>query len=74
MFIIKKLNIINFNTNHVPNMSYMFSRCSSFEELNISNFNTNNVIDMRSMFYGCSYQFQNRMRSKYKNIAEEAFN
>ena len=71
---LKELNLSNFNTNNVIYMASMFSSCSPLKEINLSNFNTNNVIDMRSMFYGCSYQFQNRMRSKYKNIAEEAFN
>ena len=48
------LNLSNFNTNNVNNMSHMFSNCSSLTSLNLSNFNTNNVTDMRSMFYNCS--------------------
>ena len=43
---LKELNLSNFNTNNVNNMSGMFSGCSSLEELNLSNFNTNNVINM----------------------------
>ena len=33
MFIIKELNLNNFNTNNVTNMSYMFSGC--FDELKL---------------------------------------
>ena len=42
-FSLKKLNLSNFNTNNVTDMSGMFSGCSSLEELKFSNFNTNNV-------------------------------
>ena len=55
-------------------MEGMFYGCSSLRELNLSNFNTNNVTYMRWMFSGCSDQFQNKIRSKYKNIKKEAFN
>ena len=41
------LNLSNFNTNNVTNMSYMFNKCSSLTSLNLSNFNTNNVYDIR---------------------------
>ena len=70
---LKELNISNFNTNNVINMYCMFYGCSSLKELNISNFNTKNVTNMNSMFIGCSAQFQNKIRSQYKNIKEEAF-
>ena len=48
------LNLSNFNTNNVNNMSGMFSKCSSLTSLNISNFNTNNANNMINMFYNCS--------------------
>jgi len=70
---LKKLNLSNFITNNVTTMEYMFHRCYELKELNISNFNTNNVFSMRSMFSGCSKQFQNKIRAKYKNIKENAF-
>ena len=63
---LKELNLNNFNTNNVTDMSWMFRGClnelklkikSQFknfkEELNLSNFNTDNVIDMSDMFGGC---------------------
>ena len=44
------INLSNFNTNKVTNMSGMFYECSSLANIDLSNFNTNNVIDMS----GCS--------------------
>ena len=70
---LKELNLSNFNTDNVTDMSWMFCGCSSLKELNLSNFNTNNVIYMGSMFKGCSDQFQTKIRAQYKNIKEEAF-
>ena len=46
------LDLCNFNTNNVTDMSYMFYECSSLTSLNLSNFNTNNVNNMEYMFLG----------------------
>jgi len=70
---LKELNLSNFNTNNVKDMSDMFYECSSLKELNISNFNTNNVKDMRYMFSGCGDELKSKIRSKYENFKEEAF-
>ena len=51
---LKELNLNNFNTNNVTNMSCMFIGCSSLKELHLNNFNTNNGTDMRGMFSKCS--------------------
>ena len=37
---LKELNLNNFNTDNVTNMSYMFYKCYSLKEINLSNFNT----------------------------------
>ena len=50
---IKKLDLSNFKTDNVKNMSGMFNRCSFLEELDLFNFNTNNVTNMSGMFKGC---------------------
>ena len=71
---LKELNLSNFNTNNVTDMSQMFYECSSLKELNLSDFNTNNVTDMRYMFNGCSDDLKNIIRDKYKNINDKAFN
>ena len=47
---LKQLNLKNFNTNNVIDMSNIFYRCSSLKELNLDNFITNNVTDMSRMF------------------------
>ena len=44
------LNLSNFNTNNVKDMSCMFNECSSLISLNLSNINTNNIKDMSFMF------------------------
>ena len=51
---IKKLDLSNFKTDNVKNMSGMFNGCYFLEELDLSNFNTNNVTNMKEMFYNCS--------------------
>ena len=70
---LKELNLSNFNTNNVTNMSYIFSRCSSLKELNLSNFNTNNVSNIYRMFYGCSNNLKKKIIFQHKNIKDEAF-
>ena len=47
------LNLSNFNTQNVIDMSYMFCFCESLTNLNI-NFNVQNVTAMNSMFSGCN--------------------
>ena len=51
---LKELNLNNFNTINVTNMSYMFSKCSSLKNLNIINFKKNHYIDMYKMLFNCS--------------------
>ena len=48
-----QLNLSNFNTSKVTNMSFMFEDCSALTQLDISNFDTSNVIEMYSMFCIC---------------------
>ena len=47
------INLSNFNTENVINMSSMFYGCNSLTNINLSNFNTLNVNDMSLMFCGC---------------------
>ena len=47
------LDLSNFNTEKVTNMSFMFSYCYALTTLDISNFNTEKVTDMSAMFYYC---------------------
>ena len=48
------LDLSNFNTQNVEDMSNMFSYCSSLTNLDLSNFNTQNVKNMSFMFSNCS--------------------
>ena len=54
-------------------MRGMFSGCSSLNDLNLSNFNTNNVTDMSYMFSRCLDELKLKIRNKYKNFQEIAF-
>ena len=65
---LKELNLSNFNTNNVEDMSFMFSKCSSLKELNLSNFDTNSETDMIEMFYKCSDELKNKIREQNKKI------
>ena len=46
------LNLSNFDTSKVTNMSYMFFKTSSLTSLNLSNFDTSQVMNMDSIFRG----------------------
>ena len=48
------LNLSNFNTQNVTNMSNMFYNCNSLSLIDLSNFNAQNVTDMKYMFYNCN--------------------
>ena len=41
--LLKELNLSNFNTVNVANLSYMFNGCKSLRKINLSKFNTENV-------------------------------
>ena len=47
------LDLHNFNTSKVTDMSYMFNRCHSLESLDLTSFNTKKVNTMNAMFSGC---------------------
>ncbi|EAE6687521.1 BspA family leucine-rich repeat surface protein [Listeria monocytogenes] len=47
------LDLSNFDTSNVTNMSKMFSHCAA-TSLDLSNFDTSNVTDMEAMFYDCA--------------------
>ena len=51
---IKKLDLSNFHTKYIYNMSNMFAGCNSLSSINLSNVYTHNVIDMSCMFSYCN--------------------
>ena len=49
------LDLCNFNTSKVTDMSFMFNGCLKLKEIKgINNFNTINVTTMRAMFQNCN--------------------
>ena len=48
------LDLSNFNTENVTNMSSMFKGCEALTSLDLSNFNTPNVTDMSRLFSDCT--------------------
>ena len=47
------INLSNFNTDNIINLSGMFYGCSNLTNLDLSGFNTKNVIDMSNLFHSC---------------------
>ena len=47
------LDLSNFNTKNVTNMSGMFNKCTALKELSLTKLNTENVKDMSWMFNEC---------------------
>lgn len=47
------INLDNYDTSNIIDMSYMFHSCNKLNNLNLSKFNTRDVIDMRCMFVNC---------------------
>jgi len=46
------LNLLNFDTSKVTDMSYMFYSCRSLTSLDLSSFDTSNVVDRICMLVG----------------------
>ena len=65
------LNLSNFNTQNVTDMSYMFCDCKSLTNLNLSNFNTQNVTDMSGMFRDCKSLNKKNLITKDNKVLEE---
>ena len=51
---ITSLDVSNFDTSNVNNMSCMFEECHNITTLDVSKFNTSNVTNMSYMFNDCS--------------------
>ena len=51
---VQSLDVSNFVTSSVEDMSNMFSHCSSLTSLDVSNFDTSSVEAMNVMFWNCS--------------------
>ena len=49
---IASLDLSNFKTDKVTDMSFMFKGCSNFKEINIIEFKVNENCDIREIFQG----------------------
>ena len=47
------LDLSNFDTSNVTDMSFMFDACTNLEHLNLSRLNTDKITDMSYMFCNC---------------------
>ena len=47
------LDLSNFDTSLITDMSYMFSNCITINSIDISSFDISNVNDMSYMFFNC---------------------
>lgn len=53
--LLEELDLSDFNTSNVENMSYMFYGCSALTSITFGDdFDTSSVTNMASMFFGCS--------------------
>lgn len=50
---IQDVDMSNFDTSNVKNMSYLFNGCTLLDNVNLSGFNTSKVTNMMCMFYDC---------------------
>ena len=48
------LDLSNFNTQNITNMTGMFNYCNSLISLNLTNFNTQNITNMAGLFFNCN--------------------
>ena len=62
------LDLSNFNTQNVTDMSGMFYYCESLKNLNLSNFNTQNAAYMNDIFDNCESLTKENIISKDDNI------
>ena len=69
---LQKIDLSNFNTNNITNLSYVFCECSSLKELNIE-LNTNKAKNMIYMFSLCPNELIIKIKNLYKNITLDAF-
>jgi len=67
------LNLSNFNTQNVTDMSDMFHCCYSLTSLNLSNFNTQNVTNISGMFSYCNSLKKENIITKDNKILNQFY-
>ena len=71
---LKEINLSSFNINSKIDLRLMFYQCSSLEELTFPSFNPDKEKYYKDyIFSECSDEFINKIKSKYENIDDKAF-
>ena len=65
------LDLSNFITQKVTDMSNMFYFCRKLSILNLSSFNTKNVSKVKGIFYGCKKSILESNISFFKQFDED---
>jgi surface protein len=66
---LKELNVTNFKTNFVRDLSGMFLWCKALKFINISNFVFNDLANINLMFFGCSKELQIKVKQQNKVLS-----
>lgn len=78
--ILTSVDLSNFDTSKVTDMSDMFNQCTNLTSLDGFDFDTSNVTDMQNMFYGCTslrdidLQFNTSNVTDFSNMFAECTN
>ena len=67
---LKSLNVKNFITDKVTDMSFMFYNCSNLKDIDVSNFNAKNVTSSKNMFYNLPIIDKIKKLSNFKNLKD----
>ena len=67
---LNNLNVSNFKTNKVTDISFMFNLCSNLTNLDVSNFNTENVKLSKNMFSNCPIVNKIKTLNNFKNLKD----
>lgn len=66
---LKSLDLSNFDSSYVTNLSHMFTQCYELEEVNLSSFDTSKVTDMERMFrFSRKIKYLNLSNFNTKNV------
>ena len=72
--LLSTINLTNYNTDNINDVSNMFSNCSSLLSINLSKFNTSKVSSMAWMFSGCiSLKEIDISNFNFKNLGRVSF-
>ena len=71
--LLSELDLSNFKSDSLSDISYMFEGCSSLNNLNLFNFKASKIDDMTHMFKNCLNCLTNKIKYEFNYIKDEAF-